>query len=537
MITTTPNVYRSTPAQLRRAAGSQSLDQLKEALVGYSVDELDSMQGKNPLHMAAWKGCLENSQHLLSIGCDINAISTGEFSYGKTPICFALTQSRNDVVAYLLERGAKVKVVNNKGQSVLSIAISHLEMKIVDRIVEAELLEEGEWTNYRATHSDGMEYGDLDPRFLDRPLRLEDFITDFCVNPTTKQSRRGSFFRRNNDRIVERRSKPLKERPPRRCTASILTEQETQMLEHAWLAVEDQIFFPDTLVTLVSLSQKLQRPWVRMAADRLRSSGILKSEIEAVFRSVSATSEQHAKLVKRLYLQIQTPTALKGRNGTITCHERSQKLSHLPNSGDGGWKEAYKVVKDLSISAFYEKSLPALCLPHPPIWVDDAASLESLAASLEQEVVIAFDSEWYTAMRGGETSISTVQISTNSNAWVLDLKIDEPEYCRTCQSLMTGLFTSKVMLGFACRRDVDMLSDWCGHTLSYSNCLDLQQLWKDRKTPPGLAACVGEVANKPLSKTEQCSNWARRPLTRSQLEYAGLDATILLYLLAEKFKS
>jgi len=36
-----------------------------------------------------------------------------------------------------------------------------------------------------------------------------------------------------------------------------------------------------------------------------------------------------------------------------------------------------------------------------------------------------------------------------------------------------------------------------------------------------------------LSKNEQCSDWAQRPLTANQLEYAGLDAAVLLVLLAE----
>jgi ribonuclease D len=39
---------------------------------------------------------------------------------------------------------------------------------------------------------------------------------------------------------------------------------------------------------------------------------------------------------------------------------------------------------------------------------------------------------------------------------------------------------------------------------------------------------------KTLSKTHQCSYWEARPLSSAQIEYAGLDAAILLALVAEK---
>ena len=113
---------RCSEAQLRRAAGWQSLDTLKEALVGWTADEIDkndtSSPGKSALHMAAWKGCIENVQHLFEVvGCNVNAYSQQEFSYGKTAVFFAATQSRQDVLEYLLSSGAKVTIVNNKGRN------------------------------------------------------------------------------------------------------------------------------------------------------------------------------------------------------------------------------------------------------------------------------------------------------------------------------------------------------------------------------------------------------------------------------------
>ncbi|KAG0013023.1 Exonuclease mut-7 [Entomortierella chlamydospora] len=44
----------------------------------------------------------------------------------------------------------------------------------------------------------------------------------------------------------------------------------------------------------------------------------------------------------------------------------------------------------------------------------------------------------------------------------------------------------------------------------------------------GLSNMVQMLCGKPLDKTEQCSNWERRPLTKNQLHYAVVDARCLL---------
>ena len=75
---------------------------------------------------------------MIDAGCDVEAPATGEFSYGKTPLFFAVTRCRDATVLALLERGAATKIVNNKGQSVRALARSHLKPETYAAIVAAE---------------------------------------------------------------------------------------------------------------------------------------------------------------------------------------------------------------------------------------------------------------------------------------------------------------------------------------------------------------------------------------------------------------
>ena len=71
-------------------------------------------------------------------GLPISRISRPRHSYGKTPLFYATTRCRDEVVRLLLAHGAKTRVLNNKGQSVLSLATSHLKPAAVEALVLAE---------------------------------------------------------------------------------------------------------------------------------------------------------------------------------------------------------------------------------------------------------------------------------------------------------------------------------------------------------------------------------------------------------------
>lgn len=103
-------------------------------------------------------------------------------NYGKTPIFYACTQNRNDIVQYLLSCNPSVSVliVNNKGQSVVSLAQAHLDSEtrllVEEREYEQLHTNKESFVNYRDTHSDGQTYGDLDPRFISFEKENKEFL-------------------------------------------------------------------------------------------------------------------------------------------------------------------------------------------------------------------------------------------------------------------------------------------------------------------------------------------------------------------------
>jgi len=197
---------------------------------------------KNALHICAWRGDIETVVRLVELSnrhCPeldvVNLVSKGPGNYGKTPIFYALTQCRDDVVRYLVSKdggAADLLVVNNKGQTPCSIAHSHVNEETQQMLyrIEAEQLRQRRrelvlaasksssgctntstsslFVNYRAgVHSDCKLYGDLDPRFpIDDDNRY--YVSDAAVadeggndndDVNNNGSDKGRWARKNNN--------------------------------------------------------------------------------------------------------------------------------------------------------------------------------------------------------------------------------------------------------------------------------------------------------------------------------------------------
>ncbi|KAL3915433.1 MAG: hypothetical protein SGILL_005657, partial [Bacillariaceae sp.] len=607
---------RATLAQVKKAAGSQSLESLKAACRGWTTEELDhndvNVTTKTPLHMAAWKGCLENVQYLIEeMNCDVNIYCKGEFSYGKTAIFFAATQSRVDVMQYLLQCEAKVSIVNNKGQSVVSIASSHdMPPAVIERIQELEH-QQGDWWNFRASHSDLLEYGDLDPRFFtERPLRETDVVTPLALNPTTKVTRKGGFARRNPEIYRERKEKQHEDQKMKQDKAKGkknpnkypgLTPEQLQEWDQLWVQLATtSVTLEDTsieaasdestnlLMNIVRLGNHYRQPWIPETAERLlvlynKDAGkvdFLLTQAQMLSDSLPRDVELLQKIQMRILFGNEAETDVSRTTTSIDTDSKRGKNNRIPVEQEESWEMASSLVQHLSIQSFEDNARNKDCgtknltLPHPSCFIDSLGCLTALREQLllryastkssNESFLIAIDAEWYDANDGSSTScLSTIQIafcdegdaSKNANVrsrspiknqirtFVVDLTVCNPEYHETAQEVVRWILHTPnlLVLGFALSHDVHMLEKFGKESSSTrpnsleSTFLDLQMLFirKSKGELPGLKACAAEFSAVSLSKAEQCSAWGERPLRQSQLDYAGLDAAILLVLLSE----
>lgn len=89
-----------------------------QASAGVSKFELVTEYGNNtPLAVAIMKGDTDTVKKFIEYGADVD-----EKSNGMTPLMVAARYNRVDIIALLLEKGANVKTVNEKGLTALKYA-------------------------------------------------------------------------------------------------------------------------------------------------------------------------------------------------------------------------------------------------------------------------------------------------------------------------------------------------------------------------------------------------------------------------------
>ncbi|KAJ8966185.1 hypothetical protein NQ317_011249 [Molorchus minor] len=176
--------------------------------------------------------------------------------------------------------------------------------------------------------------------------------------------------------------------------------------------------------------------------------------------------------------------------------------------------------------------------------VDNPSMFEN--TGLQDIDLVGVDCEWKPSFGGHINELALMQIATRKNVFVLDIVNLGNKVPHLWQELGKFLFNNCdiLKLGFSLTGDIHMIKQALPN-LNFSQkqvgFLDLCTLWKhiDRfakvklpyevqKGGPSLGSLVHHCLGHPLDKSDQFSNWERRPLRKSQIIYAALDAYCLI---------
>lgn len=188
------------------------------------------------------------------------------------------------------------------------------------------------------------------------------------------------------------------------------------------------------------------------------------------------------------------------------------------------------------------------------IWVDALDAFKLCGQQLSTQKLIAFDSEWRPSFTSisGQNSISIIQLATEKKVYILDmialLKLKDEEWTWFFQN--TFLNEQITVLGYSVQDDILMWSKSLpsqAHILKTVEFFDLEkthakmmeeilvktsnsssEIFANHSKFRGLSDLIRRCFGVPLEKSQQISDWMRRPLRDKQLIYAATDAHCLI---------
>ncbi|HEX3560272.1 MAG TPA: HRDC domain-containing protein [Pyrinomonadaceae bacterium] len=161
-------------------------------------------------------------------------------------------------------------------------------------------------------------------------------------------------------------------------------------------------------------------------------------------------------------------------------------------------------------------------------YVADAAQLQAAAASLGGAGIVGLDTETYWDVKTGRQQVSLVQVAPpDGPVLVADVLAAGVEPLRPLlESPDVKMIAHNARFDEAVLREAGIRAGGLIDTLRMSRmALTLGS--------HSLASLSEHLFGLPLDKSFQKSNWRRRPLTRAQIEYAALDARIVLQVYEE----
>ncbi len=162
-------------------------------------------------------------------------------------------------------------------------------------------------------------------------------------------------------------------------------------------------------------------------------------------------------------------------------------------------------------------------------YIDSIQDLDFLNKELLQKNFLGVDTEFRRTSKEN-MKLGLLQVNDDEEIYLIDtILIQEPrEHC-------SFLFSESVTKIFhSCKEDIDAIHSWSGGILVNLFDTQLAEAFLGGNYSIGYQQLVEQRLGVSLDKNETRSNWIRRPLSDSQLNYAATDVEFLVYLFLEQ---
>ena len=177
--------------------------------------------------------------------------------------------------------------------------------------------------------------------------------------------------------------------------------------------------------------------------------------------------------------------------------------------------------------------LPLQSYNGPVTVIHTDEELKKILPSLHKAGILGFDTESRPAFKKGESyGISLVQLAAAETIYLI--QIDQLKTPTAIKKIFTDPNLLKVGVGLS--NDTQMLKDI--FEFEAQGFLDLGTITDQAGiTNNGLRGLTALLLGFRISKSQQCTNWARKKLTEKQIKYAATDAWVSreIYLALEAY--
>mgnify|MGYP000392006418 FL=1 len=165
-------------------------------------------------------------------------------------------------------------------------------------------------------------------------------------------------------------------------------------------------------------------------------------------------------------------------------------------------------------------------------YIDSLEDLEFLNQELNQKPFVAVDTEFRRTTKDN-MRLALLQINDLEEIYLIDtVLIDNPE--NKCDFLFSDSVTK---IFHSCKEDIEAVYSWTGEVMVNLFDTQLAEAFLDGHYSIGYQGLVKEKLGITVDKGETRSNWIRRPLTDSQLNYAASDVEFLIELFLDQKKA